>query len=98
MVSPAWKHLWDKYGGFSGNYDCEEFGKVISGQDAAAFADALEKAAMEPLPTYNKGPVLIREGMTAVEYRQANAELGTAFLAEFIPFLRGGDFSFFWDD
>jgi hypothetical protein len=36
--------------------------------------------------------------MTANECRLANAELDANFLAEFIAFLRNGNFSFFWDD
>jgi len=95
---PIWKHLWEGYGRFPGDYECDEWGKNISAADAAALADALEQSATHRLRAFPKGPVLIREGMTVKQYRLANAELNAKFLAEFIEFLRHGEFSFFWDD
>jgi hypothetical protein len=93
-----WKDVWDRYGNFSGNYECEDCGKIISAADAAALADALEQPSKRPLPAFPKGPVLLCEGMTADKCRMANAALDAAFLPEFIAFLRKGEFSFFWDD
>jgi len=95
---PVWRDVWDKYGNFSPNYNCEESGKIVSAADAAALADALEQASKHPLSAFPKGPVLLREGMTANECRLANAKLDADFLPEFIGFLRKGEFSFFWDD
>ncbi|MFL6350507.1 MAG: hypothetical protein ACJ74Z_01460 [Bryobacteraceae bacterium] len=97
---PLSAHHWGDSRGFPGNYDCDERGKVVSANDAAALADALETAlaSTKPLPAITNRPVLIREGMTGVQCRQANADLGSDLLAEFIDFLRKGQFSFFWDD
>jgi hypothetical protein len=95
---PVWKKLWDDYGNFPGDYECDEGGKVVCAKDAAALADALERASQQPLPEPKRGPVLIRENMTANQYRQANQPLGVESLSEFINFLRHGEFSFFWDD
>jgi hypothetical protein len=95
---PIWKHVSDKYGTFSGNYECDDCGKIISTPDAAALADALERASKHPLPAFPRGPVLLREGMTAQEYRLSNAVLDAAFLPELVAFFRKGEFSFFWDD
>jgi hypothetical protein len=57
----------------------------------------LERAAKQPIAA-RKGPILLREGMTAGKCRMANAKLGVNFLRQFIGFLRRGEFSFFWDD
>jgi len=95
---PIWHDQWDAYGNFLGDYRCDELRKIISADDAAAFADALERASKHPLPAFPKGPVLLLEGMTANQYRQANAGLFADFLAKFIGLLRNGEFSFFWDD
>jgi hypothetical protein len=95
---PVWKQVWDEYGGFSRDYQCEDRGKVVSAADAAAIADSLERASTHPVPVFPQGPMLLREGMTAEDYRRANAELNSDFLADFIEFLRNGEFSFFWDD
>jgi hypothetical protein len=95
---PVWKAQWERYGRFSGDYRCDEYGKVISTDDAAALANALERAIVKPLPAARRGPVLIREGMTAEQFQSANTQFGTGFLKEFIAFLRNGEFSFFWDD
>ena len=94
----VWKRLWDEYGRFAGDYECDEWGKNLSAVDAAGLADALERASKQPLPTFPKGPVLLREGMTTDQCRRANFELDADFLTEFIEFLRNGEFSFFWDD
>jgi hypothetical protein len=61
--APIWMDAWEKYGNFSGNYECEDCGKTISAADAAALADALEQA-QQPLPAFPKGSVLLREGIT----------------------------------
>jgi len=86
-------------GKFTGDYDCDDWSKTVLAADAAALADALERTSKQllPAPTQRR-PVLLRDAMTSEEYRMANAELGTDFLAEFIIFLRKGEFSFFWDD
>lgn len=100
LPDPIWKDVWERYGNFSSNYDCEECGKIVSATeaDAIAFANALEQASKRPLPTFPKGPVLLRESMRLNASRLANATLDANFLAEFIAFLRNGEFSFFWDD
>jgi hypothetical protein len=94
---PVWSDV-DKQRNFSGNYECDDGGKIISAADAAALADALERACKHPLPAFPRGPVLLREGMNANACRLANAELDADFLAEFIAFLRNCEFSFLWDD
>jgi hypothetical protein len=95
---PLWKHVWDEWRNFVPNYECEDWGKTVSADDAAALADALKQASQHPLPALPKGPVLLREGMTANECRRASAELDADFLEEFVAFLRKGEFSFYWDD
>jgi hypothetical protein len=95
---PIWKDVWDRYGNFSANYDCEVCGKIVSAADAATLADALEQPSKRPLPASRKGPLLLSEGMPADACRMVNAALDAAFLPEVIAFLRNGEFSFFWDD
>jgi hypothetical protein len=43
--------------------------------------DALERAAKQPIAA-RKGPILLREGMTAGKCRMANAKLGVNFLRQ----------------
>jgi hypothetical protein len=93
---PIWQDQGNA-GAFSGNYDCDDATKFVAAPDAAALADALERAAKEPIAATKTGPILLREGITAGQYGMANAPLGDNFLREFIDFLRKGEFSFFWD-
>lgn len=77
--------------------------KIFSEKDAAAFADALQKAVelMEEfqLKEYGKdSSILIVEGMNKDEYSQINRNLSQDFLNDFISFLRKGKFKFVWDD
>jgi hypothetical protein len=95
---PVWQAQSEEFGTTSGDYRCEEYGKLICCDDANAIADALERAALGPLPAPRVGPVLIREDMTAEQHPLANVLLSRGFLEEFISFLRKGEFSFFWDD
>jgi hypothetical protein len=85
-------------GGLSPDYECDDWGKSVSTADAAALADALERASRQPLPKFERGPTLLREGMTADEVRMANANLDAGFLKELMQFLRRGEFTFLWDD
>ena len=74
---PICKDIWDWYRNFSANYDCEDCGKIISATDAAALTDALDQASKRPLPVFLKGPVLLREGMTAnLSFSGTNTALG----------------------
>jgi hypothetical protein len=83
---------------FSGGYQPEEFGKTVSARDSAEIADALERALDHPLPVPAQKSVSIREGMTAEQYRMANADISADLLTEFIRFLRTGPWVFCWDD
>jgi hypothetical protein len=94
---PAWNDQWDGHGKFNPDYECDEWGKLVSAEDAAALANALERSPRH-LPQPVKAPILIREGMTQQEFGRAKATLDSDFLIEFIRFLRKGGCSFFWDE
>jgi hypothetical protein len=96
--APSWKELWQKDGGFPGDYESDDYGKMISARDASALADALELAAQLGLPAPRTGAVLLQEGETAEEHRWANTPFSPAFAEKFVSFLRKGEFSFYWDD
>ena len=79
------------------------FSKQVVAKDAAALADALDKA-LEALRAHSlmlfpqHHPVLLRDDMTEDEFLQANSDLSEKILADFIAFLRAGEFTFAWDD
>lgn len=76
--------------------------KVVQSEDAAALADALDRASAalrrgEVAMDHRPGAVLFRDGMTAEELARANA--GPLSLIEpFARFARSGAFAFAWDD
>jgi hypothetical protein len=76
--------------------------KVFLAKDAAALADALEKAVtvmkLGKIKSGKHGPALIVSGMNEKEYKNINRDISTDFLSDFIVFLRKGKFKFVWDD
>jgi hypothetical protein len=76
--------------------------KEITTDDAAAWADALERALLSGRflagARQEARPVLLIEGHDEEQFRQANQGMDARFLIDFISFLRKGGFCFFWDD
>lgn len=74
----------------------------VDADDATAWGRALEAcvqaidAGMFDLPDV-QSPVLIRDGMTLDQFRQANRGLTVQFLRSFAAFLSKGAFEFGWD-
>jgi hypothetical protein len=93
---------WHQRGGFDASYEPEgrRLAKQVHGEDAAALAEALQRALDDPTAeTALKGkPIspVIREGMSAAEYVAANRPLSPEFLRDFVAFLRQGPFVFCW--
>lgn len=80
----------------------EEF-KIVLAEDAAAWAEALEKAAaaMEAGSldfAFTRGERTFREGMTAKEFADINNRPDTSHIRAFIEFLKQGPFEFYYDD
>lgn len=82
--------------------DCA-YPKIILKSDAAAWADALERALTQLTAgmldfTFEQGPLLIREFMTPEEFSRANSPTTLQRMSEFIVWLRMGGFKFSYDD
>ncbi len=96
---------WDTAGEFKHSYEPGDWGyvKLVLAEDAAAWADALERfadrvEAGEVTVLAKSHCLLIREGMTEEELEAANRDMSLEFLRELIAFLRRGGFRFAWDD
>jgi len=76
--------------------------KVFLAKDAAALANALEKAIgvmkLGKIESGKHRPALIVPGMNEKEYKNINRDISKDFLSDFIKFLRKGKFKFVWDD
>jgi hypothetical protein len=74
----------------------------VEADDARAWGAALEACVSEmkadrfELPVL-RSAILLREGMTVDQYRQANRGLTRQFLRSFAAFLQKGRFKFGWD-
>jgi hypothetical protein len=82
-------------GWIEGIHEVEADGARAWGQALEACAREVEAGRFE-LPVV-RSAVLLREGMTIDEYRQANRGLTIHFLRSFAAFLQKGRFEFGWD-
>jgi len=86
---------YDPDGWIRGLHEVEADDARAWGQALEACADAVEAGAAT-LPN-QPSAVLLREGMTLKEFRQANRGLTVQFLRSFAKFLSKGAFKFGWD-
>ena len=104
LPSDRARKRWDELGKFDDSYKPSDwyYLKQVTGNDAAALADALERAILAGETAASERasvrPTLIVEGMTQAEFFAANRGLSEPFLRDFVAFLRKGPFNFAWDD
>jgi len=84
-----------------GDYEPTEWGveKRVVAEDAAKWADALERAFVEvPTRAESPRPPLFGDTMALDDIIAANEGISQALVGEFIRFMRHGPFYFAWDD
>ena len=99
------RERWEAAGCFENDYVPGEWGylKRVLAEDAAALADSMATAHLrlkKGALVFEEGhrPVLLQPNMTPEEFEKNNRGITTAFLEEFIAFLRKGTFHLTYDD
>lgn len=95
---------WEKHGGFQATYCCEDFPlvKLVTREDAWAWAEALEKAAQamggDLHPLSGPGTRVLSDRYPLEVWGQLQYGVRAGFLRRFAAFLRRGEFTFLWED
>lgn len=104
VIEPSQAQDWSKHGGFEASYEVEDFPLVkrVTQADAAAWAMALDQAALELgngiLPLKGPGTRILSDRYHMETYCHLMFGVRADFIRRFASFLRKGAFIFLWED